>query len=119
MPRCLTRWESPCADSIDADILAHISLAGIMMNAGLRWPGHERITVPSIYRSEYLQALRALTHNRRADALIAVMNYAQRFVGGIDFSDYPEAVKAFDANHAFGKPADAMGGGDRLPLRNS
>ena len=75
--------------------------------------------VPNVYRSEYLQALRALTHNRRADALIAVMDYAQRFVGGIDFSNYPDAVKALEGCHAFGQPADAMGGGDRLSLRNS
>ena len=47
------------------------------------------------------------------------MDYAQRFVGGIAFSNYPETVKALDAWHAFGKPADAMGGGDRLILRNS
>ena len=94
-------------------------LARIMMNAELHRAGHERIMVPSVYRSEYLQALRALTHNRRADALIAVMDYAQRFVGGIDFSNYPDAVKALESCHAFGKPADAMGGGDRLILRNS
>ena len=75
--------------------------------------------VPNVYRSEYLQALRALTHNRRPDALVAVMDYAQRFVGGIDFSSYPDAVKALETCHAFGKPAEAMGGGDRLILRNS
>ncbi len=41
---------------------------------------------------------------------------AQRFVSEIDFSNYAEAVKQLDARHAFGKPADATGGGDKLIL---
>jgi putative NADH-flavin reductase len=87
-----------------------------MMNAELHRAGHERIMIPNVYRTEYLQALRALTHNQRTTALISVMDYAQRFVSEIDFSNYAEAVKQLDACHAFGKPADAMGGGDKLIL---
>lgn len=49
----------------------------------------------------------------------AVMDYARRFVGGIDFSAYAQAVTALEGCHAFGKPADAMGGGGRLGLQDS
>ncbi|MCK9361920.1 hypothetical protein M0Q28_06925 [Patescibacteria group bacterium] len=73
--------------------------------------------IPNVYRTEYLQALRALTHNHRTASLISVVDYAQRFVSEIDFSNYAEAVKQLVARHAFGKPADAMGGGDKLILR--
>ena len=89
-----------------------------MMNAELHRAGYERIMIPNVYRTEYLQALRALTHNHRTAALISVMDYAQRFVSEIDFSNYAEAVKQLTAYHAFGKPADAMGEGDKLLLRS-
>ena len=88
-----------------------------MMNAELHRAGYERIMIPNVYRTEYLQALRALTYNHRTAALISVMDYAQRFVSEIDFSNYPEAVKQLAAYHAFGKPADAMGEGDKLIMR--
>jgi Fic family protein len=93
-------------------------IARIMMNAEPHRAGHERIMIPNVYRTEYLQALRALTHNHRTAALISVMDYAQRFVSEIDFANYAEAVKQLDARHAFGKPADAMGGGDKLILQS-
>ena len=93
-------------------------IARIMMNAELHRAGYERVMIPNVYRTEYLQALRALTHNQRTAALISVMDYAQRFVSDIDFVDYAEAVKRLDACHAFGKPADAIGAGDKLILRN-
>ena len=91
-------------------------IARIMMNAELHRAGHERIMIPNVYRTEYLQSLRALTHNQRTAALISVMAYAQRFVSEIDFTDYAKAVNQLDACHAFGRPADAMGAGDKLIL---
>ena len=94
-------------------------IARIMMNAELHRAGYERIMIPNVYRTEYLQALRALTHNHRTAALISVMDYAQRFVSEIDFSNYAAAVKQLAAYHAFGKPADAMGEGDKLIMRRS
>ena len=91
-------------------------IARIMMNAELHRCGHERIMIPNVFRSEYLQSLRNLTHNQHAAGLISVMDYAQRFVHGIDFSDYETAVNQLKDCHAFGRPADAMGTGDRLRL---
>jgi Fic family protein len=67
-------------------------IARIMMNAELHRAGYERVMIPNVYRTAYLQALRALTHNQRTAALISVMDYAQRFVSDIDFVDYAEAV---------------------------
>ena len=49
------------------------------MNAELHRVGHERIMIPNVYRTEYLQALRALTHNQRTATLISVMDYAPAF----------------------------------------
>ncbi len=89
-------------------------VARVMMNAELCRAGLERIIIPSVYRTEYLQALRALTHNQRPGAMISVMDYAQRFTAAVDFSDYGQAVRKLDECHAFAAPADAMGSGMKL-----
>lgn len=89
-------------------------LSRIMMNGELYRRGYEHIIIPNVYRMEYLQSLRALTHNHRTAPLIAVMKYAQRFVSNINFSQYETALKQLNKCHAFGEPADAMGEGDRL-----
>ena len=89
-------------------------VARVMMNAELCRAGLERIIIPSVFRTEYLQALRALTHNQRPSAIISVMDYAQRFTAAVDFSDYGQAVRKLDDCHAFAAPADATGDGMRL-----
>ncbi len=91
-------------------------IARAMMNAELCRAGLERVIVPSVYRTEYLQSLRALTHNQKPEALISVMDFAQRFTAVVDFSDYKEAVRQLELCHAFSAPADAMGGGMKLVL---
>jgi hypothetical protein len=91
-------------------------IARVMMNAELHARGQERIIIPNVFRTEYLQSLKALTHNQRADGLVSVMDYAQRFVAGIDFADYEKAVSQLRACNAFSAPADAMGGGGKLIL---
>jgi len=91
-------------------------VAQMMMNAELCRAGQERIIVPSVYRTEYLQSLRALTHNQRPEAVISVMDFAQRFTSAVDFADYPQAVRLLERCHAFAAPADATGGGMKLVL---
>ena len=91
-------------------------MARIMMNSELVHAGEERIIIPTVFRSEYLQSLKALTHNDRASALIDVLSFAQRYVSEIEFSDYDTALRLLTESKAFGKPADSMGAGDRLIL---
>lgn len=91
-------------------------LARIMMNAELVHAGEERIIIPTVFRAEYLQSLKALTHNDRASALIDVLSFAQRYVSEIEFSEYETALRMLTESGAFAKPADAMGSGDRLIL---
>ncbi len=91
-------------------------LARAMMNAELVHADEERIIIPTVFRAEYLQSLKALTHNNRSSALIEVLSFAQRYVSEIDFSSYDAALGMLTATKAFGKPADSMGAGDRLML---
>jgi hypothetical protein len=50
------------------------------------------------------------------EAVISVMDFAQRFTSAVDFADYQQAVRLLERCHAFAAPADAMGGGMKLVL---
>ena len=91
-------------------------IARIMMNAELVKCGQERIIIPTVYRSEYIQALKALTHNARAEPLVSVLDFAQRCVSEIDWSDYHHVCEILVKTHAFEDPADALGVGEKLRL---
>jgi len=94
-------------------------VARIMMNAELSSRDHERVIIPSVFRTEYIQSLKTLTHNGRSDALIRTMDLVQNYVSQIDFSDYSHAERVLDTTGAFRKPADAFGDGARLILPKS
>jgi len=91
-------------------------LARIAMNAELSAAGQERIIIPTVFRTEYLQALRALSHNKVAESLIRVLDFAQRYVSEISFEAYESAHAQLERTNAFKEPADAMGASDRLVL---
>jgi hypothetical protein len=91
-------------------------IARIMMNAELVKGGQERIIIPTVYRSEYIQALKALTHNRRPDPLVSVLDFAQAYVSEINWSDYHQASEILVQTHAFEDPADALGVSEKLRL---
>src|SRR5262249_162499 len=75
-----------------------------------------RIIVPTVYRNNYLMALRALTTNERPDALITTLDFAQRYTAAIDFSDFETARRVFEQTHAFTDPVEADTTGIRLTL---
>jgi Fic family protein len=52
--------------------------ARIMMNAELIAAHEERIVIPTVYRGNYLAALKALSLTGTADPLIRTLDYAQR-----------------------------------------
>lgn len=91
-------------------------IARIMMNAELAAQNLERIIIPTVFRTEYMQSLKNLTHNHRAEGLIRVMDFAQRYVSEVDFSDYGTADKILLATNAYAEPADAFGNGLKLIL---
>ncbi len=91
-------------------------LARIAMNAELSAANQERIIIPTVFRTEYLQALRALSHNKVTKGLIRVLDFAQQYVHEIDFGSYQTAVLQLERTNAFGDPADAMGASPKLIL---
>ena len=91
-------------------------VARIMMNAELVSTRRRRIVIPTVYRNDYIGALKALTHNALAEPLIRALAFAQRYSAAIDFGDWDRAVAQLRATHAFVDPAEAEAQGLRLRL---
>lgn len=91
-------------------------IARVMMNAEFVSASEHRVIIPLVYRNNYLMALRALTVNRRTDALISTLDFAQRYTASIDFSDFDEAREMLERTNAFADPAEADHAGVRLVL---
>ena len=83
--------------------------ARIMMNAELIATGESRIIVPTVYRNDYLMALKGLSQNGITGALVRTLDFAQRYTVAVDFADLDRARFILDRTHAFADPnaADA------------
>jgi len=90
--------------------------ARIMMNAELVAAGESRIILPTVYRNNYLMALKALSQNGIAGALVRTMDFAQRFTAAVDFVDLDRARLILDRTNAFSDPNEADSAGIRLML---
>jgi hypothetical protein len=91
-------------------------IARVMMNAELVAASEHRIIIPQVYRNNYLMALRALTVNGRADALISTHDFAQRYTASLNFSGFEQARAMLEETNAFRDPAEADAAGIRLVL---
>ncbi len=91
-------------------------LARIMMNAELVAANERRIIIPTIYRNNYLAALRALSQNQAAEPVIRMLNFIQKYTAAIDFSTYETAKSELRQTNAFMDPGVADEEGVRLKL---
>ncbi len=85
--------------------------ARIMMNAELIAANQARIIIPIIFRDDYLSALKALTHQSRAEALIRVLDFTQKYTSLMDWSDFKKSYALLTKTHAFedANTAEVMG----------
>jgi fido (protein-threonine AMPylation protein) len=90
--------------------------ARIMMNAELAATGESRIIVPTVYRNNYLMALKALSQNGITGALVRTLDFAQRYTAAVDFAELDRARFILDRTHAFADPNEADAAGIRLIL---
>lgn len=79
-------------------------IARVMMNAELVHGGRARIIIPTVYREDYLLALRALTRQGNTDPYLRMLDRAQEFVARIDFNDYKRALAQLRDSDAFREP---------------
>ncbi len=90
--------------------------ARIMMNAELAAAGEERIVIPTIYRANYLSALKALSQTGRVEPLIRMLDYAQKWTAAVDWRTVEETRRELDACNAFLDPNVADQEGKRLRM---
>jgi len=83
-------------------------IARIMMNAELVHGKRCRIIIPTVYREDYLLALRTLSREGRTDPYIRMIDRAQEFVSGIGFNDYEQALATLRQCNAFSEPSEAQ-----------
>jgi hypothetical protein len=91
-------------------------VARVMMNAELVAANENRIVVPTVYRNNYLAALKALSQNGVTGPLVRVLDFAQKYTAAVDFSDLERARLTLDRTHAFADPNEADAAGIRLAL---
>ena len=90
--------------------------ARIMMNAELVAAGEERIIIPTVYRANYLAALKALSQGGRPEPLIRVLDYAQRWTTAVSWRSVEETQYELDACNAFLDPTAAEEEGRRMRM---
>lgn len=91
-------------------------IARIMMNAELSAADQIRIIIPTVFRLNYLAALKGATHNNRFEALVATLRFAQRYTARVDFSSRSSAERDLTETFALRDPAEAEDYGIRLKL---
>lgn len=91
-------------------------IARLMLNAELVAADQTRIVIPTVYRSNYLMALRGLTHNANAASYVAMLDFAQRYTAQLDCTTIDTAQHDLVRTNAFDDPADADARGVRLVL---
>src|SRR5256885_1701134 len=60
--------------------------ARLAMNCMLSAQKFSRIIVPTVYREDYLLPLKALSHHREAQPLVAALSRIQRWSGAFDYA---------------------------------
>ena len=90
--------------------------ARIMMNAELVAAGEERIVIPTVFRANYLSALKALSQSGRPEPIVRVLDFAQKWTASIDWRSIAETRNTLETCNAFLDPAVAEEQGKRLRL---
>ncbi|MGJ1363237.1 Fic family protein [Sphingobacterium spiritivorum] len=76
-------------------------LARVMMNAELVAAGQTKIIIPTVFREDYLGALRQLTRRNEPDTFIRMLQRAQRFSATITGEDMDAMQRVLEASNAF------------------
>jgi hypothetical protein len=91
-------------------------VARIMMNAELVAADERRIVVPTIFRTNYLTGLKAMSQRSTTRTLIRALDFLQRYTLAIDFSTLRRAQQQLEATNAFLDAHEADAEGIRLVL---
>ena len=76
-------------------------IARAFMNAELVAGGERRIVVPTVYRDDYLGALRVLSRQDIPMPYVLMLDQAQRFTASVRWDEYATALADLMAAKAF------------------
>jgi Fic family protein len=79
-------------------------IARILMNAELDAADQSRIIIPTVFREDYLLALRKLSTAHDPIPYVKMLSYAQQFTAAIPYDEYKKTVTQLQASHAFLEP---------------
>ncbi len=91
-------------------------MARIMMNAEFETARQVRAIVPTVYRLNYLAALKGATHNGVFESYISTMDFARHWTARIDFSSREAAERDLSVTNALRDPNEAESYGVRLRM---
>jgi hypothetical protein len=91
-------------------------VARVMMNAELVSGGEERIVLPTVYRNNYLAALKALSQSGSTEPLLRVMDFAQKWTASVPWGNLEETHGVLERCNAFADPGQADDTGIRLRI---
>jgi hypothetical protein len=91
-------------------------IARVMMNAELEAAGEVRIIVPTVYRDNYLSALRGVSFNGNFASLATTLDFARRWTARVDFTNREHAESDLRRTNALRDSAEADQSGVRLIL---
>lgn len=83
-------------------------ISRLMMNAELVSAGQAKILVPTVFRQDYIGALRRLSRNGDADVLIAAMNRLRDFCRRLDCGNFDTAKRQLEKSNAFSDDDSAV-----------
>lgn len=82
-------------------------IARIMMNAELSAGDEVRIIIPTVYREDYLGALRLLSRENETDAYARMLGRAHAFTAWLDFDSYAGVLAQLEQSQAFHEPSES------------
>jgi fido (protein-threonine AMPylation protein) len=91
-------------------------ISRMTMNAELSHAGEGRIIIPTVYRNNYLSALKAASINANFESLAATLQFAQRYTARVDFSSRSAAESDLARTNALREANEADAIGIRLQL---
>ena len=91
-------------------------VARVAMNAELSAVGDARVIVPTVWRNEYLRAMRELSRSGRADLYARTLAWAWRWTAAMPWDDRSALQGRLASTHALVDSTDAERSGLRLEL---
>ena len=79
-------------------------IARVLMNAELDAALQSRIIIPTVFREDYLLALRRLSRKLDPVPYVRMLVEAQSFTASIPYDEYHQTLAKFQASNAFLEP---------------